>query len=43
MEKVNRTAQLYGYVVCLIALVVSLVCVASIVSAVFDRANPLHA
>lgn len=43
MDKPNRMAQLYSYTVCLIALVVSLVCVASIVSAVFDRANPLHA
>jgi len=42
VDKPNRMAQLYGYTVCLIALVVALVSVSSILNAVFERANPLQ-
>ncbi len=42
VDKPNRMAQLYGYTVCLIALVVSLISVSSILDAVFERANPLQ-
>jgi hypothetical protein len=42
VDKSNRIAQLYGYTVCLIALVVALVSLASILDAAIDRANPLQ-
>jgi hypothetical protein len=42
VDKPNRVAQLYGYTVCLIALIVSLVSLSSILGAVFERANPLQ-
>src|SRR5258708_39068824 len=35
-------AQVYGYTVCLITLIVSLVSLSSILNAMFDRANPLQ-
>jgi hypothetical protein len=43
VDKPNRIAQLYGYTVCLIALIVSLISVSSILDAAFERANPLQA
>jgi hypothetical protein len=42
VDKPNRVAQLYGYTVCLIALIVSLISVSSILGAAFERANPLQ-
>jgi hypothetical protein len=42
VDKPNRMAQFYGYSVCLIAVMVALVSTASIIDAVFDRANPLQ-
>ena len=42
MDRPNRMPQLYGYTVCLIAIVVMLTSVASIIGAAFDRANPLQ-
>ena len=42
VDKPNRMAQLYGYTVCLITLVVSLVSISSMLDAAFDRANPLQ-
>lgn len=43
MEKHNRLAQLYGYLVCLVAVITFLVCVGNIVAAAFDLSDPLHA
>ena len=40
MERPERVAQLYGYTVCLIALVMVLTSILQIVEAVFDRAAP---
>lgn len=42
VDKPNRIAQLYGYTICLVALVVAIISVASLLSACFDRANPLQ-
>lgn len=42
VERPNRVAQLYGYTVCLVALVVTIVSVASLLNALIDRANPLQ-
>jgi len=42
VDKPNRMAQVYGYTVCLITLIVSLVSLSSILSAMFDRASPLQ-
>jgi len=38
----NRIAQLYGYTVCLVAILTSLISTISILNAAFDRANPLQ-
>lgn len=43
MEKTQRVTQIYGYVVCLVAVVTFLICVASLVNAVIDLGDPLHA
>jgi hypothetical protein len=42
VDKSGRMAQLYGYTVCLVALVVSLLTLSSIIGAVFERVNPLQ-
>ncbi len=43
MDRSNRMAQLYGYTVCLVAVIVALSSIASLLSAAIDRANPLQA
>lgn len=43
MEKSNRIRQIYGYTVCLIAVVTSLICIGGAVSNVIDLTNPLMA
>jgi hypothetical protein len=42
VDRPNRMAQLYGYTVCLISLVIALICLSSVLNAFFDRANPLQ-
>lgn len=42
MDKPSRIAQVYGYTVCLVALVVAIISVPMLVNACFDRANPLQ-
>ena len=42
VDKPNRVAQFYGYTVCLVALVISLTSLSSILSNLFQRANPLQ-
>lgn len=42
VDKSNRIAQLYGYTVCLIAIIVSLLSIASLLDAAYQRANPLQ-
>ena len=41
-EKPNRIPQIYGYTVCLIAVVALLISVNGVVDATFTLANPLH-
>jgi hypothetical protein len=41
-EKPNRIPQIYGYTVCLIAVVAFLISINGIVDASFTLANPLH-
>jgi hypothetical protein len=43
MEKQQRIAQLYGYAVCLVAVITFLISTASVVGAIFDLSDPLHA
>ena len=43
MDKPNRIAQIYGYTVCLVALIVALISLTAILNAMFERANPLQA
>ena len=38
----SRIAQIYGYAVCLIAIVTVLIAGSRVVDAAFDRASPLH-
>ncbi|MFA6082208.1 MAG: hypothetical protein WC773_02205 [Patescibacteria group bacterium] len=40
MEKTHIVPKIYGYVVCLVAVIVTLVALGNIVNAIFDRANP---
>ncbi|MFN2567112.1 MAG: hypothetical protein ABR499_19110 [Gemmatimonadaceae bacterium] len=42
MDRSNRVPQLYGYAVCLIAIVTLLIGVANFVDAAFARADPLR-
>jgi hypothetical protein len=42
VDKPNRIALLYGYTICLIALIISLISLSSILDAAFERANPLQ-
>lgn len=41
VEKPNRIPQFYGFTVCLLAIIVGLITIASIIGTLFDRANPL--
>jgi len=43
VEKPNRIPQIYGYTVCVIAVVTLLICASVIVNNVFDLANPIQA
>jgi hypothetical protein len=43
VEKPNRVPQIYGYTVCVIAVVTFLICASVIVNNVFDLANPIQA
>jgi hypothetical protein len=42
IDKPNRIPQIYGYTVCLIAVVAFLISINGIVDATFTLANPLH-
>jgi hypothetical protein len=42
VDKPNRIAQIYGYTVCLVALIVALISLTAILNAMFERANPLQ-
>lgn len=43
MEKKTKAAVVYGYAVCLVAVITFLISVAGLVNAVIDLNNPLHA
>jgi len=43
MEKPQKMAQIYGYLVCLVAVITFLICIASLISAILDLSDPLHA
>lgn len=43
MERPNRIRQIYGYTVCLIAVVTSLICIGGAVNNAIDLSNPLMA
>jgi hypothetical protein len=43
MDKPNRVPQIYGYTVCVIAVVTFLICATVIVNNVFDLASPMRA
>ena len=43
MEKPHRMAQIYGYTVCLVAVIAFLICVANIIPATMDLSDPMHA
>lgn len=43
MERTNRIAQVYGYAVCLVAIVTILISAAQIVNAAFNLSDPLRA
>ena len=43
MEKPHRMAQIYGYIVCLVAVITFIICVSTIIPAIMDLGDPLHA
>lgn len=44
MEKANRVAaQVYGYAVCLVAVIALLISITSLINAVLDLGDPVHA
>jgi hypothetical protein len=43
MEHRNRIAQYYGYAVCLVCIITLLISTGSLIGAVFELSNPLHA
>lgn len=43
MEKPNRVIQVYGYTVCVVAIITFLICTANFVNAVIDLSDPMHA
>ena len=43
MEKPHRIAQIYGYTVCLVAVITFIICIANIIPAIMDLSDPLHA
>ena len=43
MEKPNRVIQVYGYTVCVVAIITFLIAAANFVNAVIDLSDPIHA
>jgi len=43
MEKPHRMAQIYGYTVCLVAVITFIICIANIIPSIMDLSDPLHA
>jgi hypothetical protein len=42
MEKPQGMPQVYGYLVCLVAVITVLICVGALVSAILDLGDPIH-
>jgi len=43
MEKTQRVPQIYGYLVCLVAVITFLICIAQLVNSLIDLSDPIHA
>jgi hypothetical protein len=43
MEKPQRMPQIYGYLVCLVAVITFLICVSTLVYAIIDLGDPIYA
>jgi len=43
MEKQNKIQMIYGYAVCLVAVITLLICVTTFVNSIIDLGDPLHA
>jgi hypothetical protein len=43
MEKPHRMAQIYGYTVCLVAVITFIICISNIIPSIMDLSDPLHA
>lgn len=42
MEKPHKMAQVYGYIVCLVAVITFIICLANIIPSIIDLGDPLH-
>ncbi len=42
-EKKSKMPPIYGYLVCLVAVITFLFCIASLVNAIMDMSDPMHA
>ena len=43
MEKPQRMPQIYGYLVCLVAVIPLLICASTLIYAISDLGDPIHA
>jgi len=43
MEKKSKAPMIYGYAVCLVAVITFIICIAGLVNAVMNLSDPLHA
>jgi len=43
MEKSQKMPQIYGYLVCLVAIITVLICASTLVYAILDLGDPIHA
>jgi hypothetical protein len=43
MEKSQRVAQIYGYMVCLVAVITFLMSITQLVNSLIDLQDPIHA
>jgi len=43
MEKKSKIPQVYGYAVCIVAIITMLICVADVITSVLDASDPLYA
>ena len=43
MEKSNIIAKIYGYLICLTAVITFLICITGLVNSLIDKGDPIHA